>query len=131
MLVAVPKHWGVGDDGSITLDELASVTWISGTQTPNESVFGAWPALPQRSRVRHRARDWQTRLALVAAGHGALTLPPILIAVLPPGVRALRVADGPEVQGRVLMARRQDDDSATTGELVACLREAAASLPLG
>lgn len=53
----------------------------------------------------HSARDWLTKLHLVAAGHGVTTVPPFLAPVLPPGVMLLRVDGTPPEVRRLNVAR--------------------------
>lgn len=68
-------------------------------------MLGVWPGLPGRPHVIHSARDWLTKLQLVAGGFGVTTVPSALSPVLPPGVSLLRVDGAPPEKRRVLVAR--------------------------
>lgn len=124
-VVAVPAGGDLGRDGSVTFAELQDATWIS---TPGSPNLGVWPALPQPATIGHQAEDWMSKLALVATGWGVTTVPPYLAGLVPANVRLVRVADGPAVPRRVLLARLPDSPSPAIAELAASLREAATSL---
>ena len=130
LLVAVPALGDLGRDGSVSLADLQDATWISNPQTPNEPGLGVWPALPRRPTIGHQARDWLTKLALVAGGWGINTLPSYLVALVPAGVRLVRVRDGAPVSRRVLLARPPGMVTPAVVEFADCLREAATRLPL-
>lgn len=130
LLVAVPALGDLGRDGSVSLAALQDATWISNPQTPNEPGLGVWPALPRRPTIGHQARDWLTKLALVAGGWGITTLPSYLVALVPAGVRLVRVRDGAPVSRRVLLARPPGMVTPAVVEFADCLREAATRLPL-
>lgn len=105
VVVAVPIGSGIGADGTVTLALLQECTWITSSSSSHEPGFGAWPALLNRPTVTYQARDWLTKLTLVAAGLGVTTLPPYLAAVVPDGVRLVKVVDGPPVIRRASLAR--------------------------
>ncbi|MFD5827125.1 LysR family transcriptional regulator [Lentzea sp. NPDC060358] len=90
---------------SVHVDELAGVPWIATPSATSEPLLGVWPGLPGRPRIVHSARDWLTKLHLVAGGFGVTTVPEQLAAVLPPGVTTLRVEGAPPEVRRVLVAR--------------------------
>ncbi|MFE4685201.1 hypothetical protein ACFRNJ_31110 [Streptomyces sp. NPDC056721] len=71
----------------------------------SEPLLGVWPGLPGRPRIIHSARDWLTKLQLVAGGFGVTTVASGLSPVLPPGVSLLRVDGAPTEIRRVLVAR--------------------------
>lgn len=130
LLVAVPATGDLGRDGAVTLAELQVAAWIASPRSTSEPGMGLWPALPQRPRVTHETRDWLAKLALVAAGRGVTTLPPYLVALVPDGVRLVRVADGAPITGRVVAARLPGAPRAAVETVAECLRLAAARLPL-
>lgn len=70
-----------------------------------EPLLGVWPGLPGRPTVVHRARDWLTKLQLVAGGFGVTTVPSRLSPVIPPGVSLLHVEGAPPEIRRILVAR--------------------------
>lgn len=123
LLVAVPAGSPIGDNGGTTLAELANARWVASPHTSQEPGFGVWPALPNRPHVDHQARDWLSKLALVAAGYGVTTVPPYVIGLFPRGVRPVRVVDGPAVTRRAVLARVPGSPSAGVSELRACLHE--------
>lgn len=129
LLVAVPASGDLGIDGTVSIAELLAATWIASHPSPSEPGMGVWPALPQRPRVAHQARDWLAKLTLVASGHGVTTLPPYL-GLIPSGIRMARVIDGPPVTARVVAARLPGRPSAAISELSRCLHGVARSLPL-
>ncbi|WP_423464306.1 LysR substrate-binding domain-containing protein [Promicromonospora sp. MS192] len=81
--------------------------WLQvGEGLRGEPQFGAWPTLP-RPRVAFRARDWNTRLGLVAAGQGITTVPEIAV----PGLRTDIVTvpvENPAWSGRTVVAATRD-----------------------
>ncbi|MFJ4437291.1 LysR substrate-binding domain-containing protein [Streptomyces sp. NPDC088923] len=87
------------------VDELAAAPWIGPASTGAEPLLGVWPGLPGRPRVVHAARDWFTKLALVAGGFGVTTVPCLLAGILPRGVALVRVDGVPAEVRRVLLAR--------------------------
>ncbi len=56
-------------------------------------------------RIVHSARDWLTKLHLVAGGFGVTTIPERLSPVVPPGVISLRVRGAPPEIRRIFVAR--------------------------
>ncbi|WP_037568945.1 LysR family transcriptional regulator [Phaeacidiphilus oryzae] len=90
---------------AVDADELATADWIDTPSTGAEPLLGVWPGLPGRPTVAHRARDWLTKLHLVAAGFGVTTVPARLAPVLPPGVALVRVEGAPPEIRRILVAR--------------------------
>jgi len=90
---------------SVHVDELADADWISSPSPPSEPLLGVWPGLPGRPRIVHSARDWLTKLRLVADGFGITTVAAHMAPVLPPGVTLLRVEGAPPEVRRVLLAR--------------------------
>lgn len=130
LLVAVPRSSDLGASGTVTIAQLQDATWIASPSSRSDPGMGVWPGLPQQPRVAHQARDWLAKLALVAAGLGVTTLPPYLVALVPDGVRLVRVADGSAVTARVLTAHRSGEPSAAVVALSQCLAQAAGHLPL-
>ncbi|MFE2510824.1 LysR family transcriptional regulator [Streptomyces naganishii] len=90
---------------TVHVDELADAPWIATPASASEPLLGVWPGLPARPHVVHRARDWLTKLHLVAGGFGVTTVPLRLSPVLPPGVGLLHVQGAPPEIRRVLVAR--------------------------
>lgn len=130
LVVAVPADSAIGPAGQASLAEIAAATWIAGTHTTREPAFGTWPTLQQRPAVTHQARDWLTRLTLVARGHGITTVPPYLASVLPRGVRLVHVVDSEPIRRRASIARLPGPPSLAVAQLCTCLRDAALHLSL-
>jgi DNA-binding transcriptional LysR family regulator len=106
LAVAAPATGGFAGRTVVTTAELDGADWIASPSVGGESLLGVWPGLAGRPRVVHTARDWLTKLQLVAAGFGLTTVPPRLSSVLPDGVQILRVEDAtPAERRRSLIAR--------------------------
>ncbi|MFI9649265.1 LysR family transcriptional regulator [Streptomyces sp. NPDC052040] len=106
LVVAVSSTGDFAGRTSVHVDELVDAAWIAAPSSNSEPLLGVWPGLPGRPRVVHSARDWLTKLQLVAGGFGVTTVPSGLSPVLPPGVSLLRVDGAPPEIRRVLVARR-------------------------
>ncbi|MEU3856505.1 LysR family transcriptional regulator [Streptomyces sp. NPDC028722] len=90
---------------TVHVDELVDAAWIVTPSSSSEPLLGVWPGLPGRPHIVHRARDWLTKLQLVAHGFGVTTVPSRLSPVLPPGVSLVHVEGAPAEVRRVLVAR--------------------------
>lgn len=73
--------------------DLADQRWIVGEPSGEGPEFGAWPDAEGRQIV-FAARDWPTRLGLVAAGLGIALVPGIAAEAVPRGVRWVPVDSG-------------------------------------
>jgi DNA-binding transcriptional LysR family regulator len=105
LMLAVPTASTLAGRDSVTLDELADQEWIASPSSAADPTMGVWPDLPGRPRISHTARDWLTKLQLVAAGCGITTAPSGFADLVPAGVRLVDVRDGPTERRRVLLAR--------------------------
>ncbi|WP_031469177.1 LysR family transcriptional regulator [Sciscionella sediminilitoris] len=105
LLVAAAATGRFAGRSAVHLDELTEADWIATPSSSTEPLLGVWPGLPGRPRITHSARDWLTKLHLVAAGFGLTTVPFRMAAALPPGVILLRVDGAPREIRRVLLAR--------------------------
>ncbi|WP_329400466.1 LysR family transcriptional regulator [Streptomyces lydicus] len=105
LVVAAPSTGEFAGRTAVHIDELVDAAWIATPSSSSEPLLGVWPGLPGRPRIVHSARDWLTKLHLVAGGFGVTTLPSRLSQVLPPGVSLLRVEGAPPEIRRVLVAR--------------------------
>jgi DNA-binding transcriptional LysR family regulator len=85
VVVAVPSRSSIGPDGTVTVAQLQECVWITSSSSSREPGFGAWPALLNRPAATYHARDWLTKLTLVAHGLGVTTVPPYLGASSPTG----------------------------------------------
>jgi DNA-binding transcriptional LysR family regulator len=86
--------------------------------------MGVWPGLAGRPRIAHTARDWLTKLQLVAAGCGLTTVSPNLAEVLPAGVSLVRVEGVPEERRQILVARLPGRTPSTIGVVIDAFRGA-------
>lgn len=105
LVVAAPTAGRFAGRSAVHVDELVDAPWIAAPTSNSEPLLGVWPGLPARPRVVHSARDWLTKLHLVAGGFGVTTVPLRLAPVLPAGVSLLRVEGAPAEIRRVLVAR--------------------------
>ncbi|MFI0895147.1 LysR family transcriptional regulator [Streptomyces sp. NPDC020983] len=105
LVVAVSSTGDFAGRTTVHVDELVDAAWIAAPSSGAEPLLGVWPGLPGRPRVVHSARDWLTKLRLVAGGFGVTTVPSGLSPVLPPGVSLLRVDGAPPEIRRILVAR--------------------------
>jgi DNA-binding transcriptional LysR family regulator len=124
LLVAAPATGRFAGRTSVEVAELADVDWIASPGTSTEPLLGVWPGLAGRPRVAHSARDWLTKLQLVAAGCGLTTVPSNLAAVLPEGVRLLQVSDGTDERRRLLLVRLPGEPSLAVDAVLRVLRAA-------
>jgi DNA-binding transcriptional LysR family regulator len=105
LVVAAPATGRFAGRTAVDVDELVDAAWVAAPSSSSEPLLGVWPGLPGRPRVVHSARDWLTKLQLVAGGFGVTTVPAGLAPLLPPGVSLLRVEGAPPEIRRVLVAR--------------------------
>lgn len=109
------------DGDGVRLADLAGAPWIASPGTPTEPLLGVWPGLPGRPIVAHEARDWLVKLRLVGAGRGLTTVPSNLAPLLPAGVRAHAVLDGPQEVRRLVVARLPGQEAAGVRAVVDAL----------
>ncbi|MGW7242966.1 LysR family transcriptional regulator [Streptomyces sp. NPDC054804] len=126
LLLAVPATHRFAGRGTVPVTELRDEAWIVGKGLRDDPQFGAWPTL-DHPRVAYSAREWPTRLGLVAAGLGIAVLPELAAAAVPAGVRTVRV-DDPAWLGRATVAVTARDRSPEVTATVEALRHEAAQL---
>ncbi|MEU6611974.1 LysR family transcriptional regulator [Streptomyces shenzhenensis] len=105
LVLATPSTGKFAGRTTVHVDELVDAAWIATPSSNSEPLLGVWPGLPGRPHIVHRARDWLTKLQLVANGFGVTTVPSRLSPVLPPGVSLVHVEGAPPEIRRVLVAR--------------------------
>jgi DNA-binding transcriptional LysR family regulator len=125
LLLAVPAGSAVGVGGIVDVQSLADQDWIASPSSAGEPGMGVWPGLHGRPRITHTARDWLTKLQLVAAGCGITTVPAGMAEALPAGVRLVDV-EGPAEQRRVILARLPGPHPPAVAQIVRILRREAA-----
>ncbi|MEZ0113456.1 DNA-binding transcriptional LysR family regulator [Catenulispora sp. EB89] len=128
LVLAVPADGRFADRATVTTDELAGQTWIASLAGIDEPLLGIWPGLPGRPRAQHAARDWLTKLHLVAAGVGVTTVPSTLLSAIPPGVRLVGIEGVPDERRRVSLVRLPGPTTPATDALAHALRQQAAEL---
>ncbi len=127
--LAVGAHQRFAERGWVTVAELADARWIVGEAGDGGPQLGAWPTLTGTPRIAHAVRDWTARLGLVAGGAGITTIPELLAAALPAGVRTLAVDDPRPLRRALLAVTRPDRTSSAAAFVLALRREAAATSP--
>lgn len=126
LLLAVPAGSALGAGGVVDLRDLAGQDWIASPSSAVEPGMGVWPGVPGRPHIAHTARDWLTKLHLVAAGCGITTVPPGLADAIPAGVRLVEVQGGPAEHRRVILARLPGSHPPAVAQIVRILRQEAA-----
>jgi DNA-binding transcriptional LysR family regulator len=107
-------------------DELADQPWIVGPRPGDAPEFGPWPGIAE-PRITFTARDWPTRLGLVAAGLGIALVPGIAAQAVPRGVRWIPIHDDTGGLRRTVWAATTDHPSAAATAMVRALEEEASS----
>ena len=111
------------DAGSV-----AREAWIATPSGEDEPQLGVWPGLPGRPRVRHWARDWTTKLQLVAEGAGITTVVAEMFPRPPDGVELTRIDGVPEETRRVSVAYHSDVPDRIVEDVVHAFSEAVSGL---
>jgi DNA-binding transcriptional LysR family regulator len=124
--VAVAESHPFAAREQIEPDDLAGQGWVVGPRSGDAPEFGAWPGIAE-PRIAFTARDWPTRLGLVAAGLGIALVPGIAAASVPRGVRWIPVHDDTGGLRRAVWAATNDHPSAAATVMVRALEEEASS----
>lgn len=106
---------------AVTLDELVDQPWIIGATVGGAPEFGAWPGI-EHPHIAFTARNWPTRLGLVAAGLGIALMPGLAKASVPRGVRWIPVRNDPGLQ-RALLAATREHPSAPALAMIRALED--------
>jgi DNA-binding transcriptional LysR family regulator len=114
---------------AVEVGELAGQTWVAGRSESGESQLGVWPGLAERPDVRYVVRDWQAKLALVAAGLAITTLAPVALGALPDGVRVVAVRGEPCETRRMVLAHLPGPLPGAAGQVADALLAAARRRP--
>jgi DNA-binding transcriptional LysR family regulator len=123
LAVAVPANGHFAGRTVVATAELEGADWIASPASGGESLLGVWPGLAGRPRIVHTARDWLTKLQLVAAGCGLTTVPPRMSSVLPDGVHVMRVEDATAAERRrIIIARLPGRPSPAVAAVIDALR---------
>ncbi|MEU8899169.1 LysR family transcriptional regulator [Nocardia sp. NPDC048505] len=123
LFVAVhPTHRLAGRD-SVPIAQLRAERWITGSEDRHSTLLGAWTADDWQPDIAYVARDWVTKLGLVAAGLGVTIVPGLAVTALPPTLSIIRL-DDPRATRPILLAHR----TAAEHPLAEALRDTAAEL---
>ncbi|AEW99571.1 LysR family transcriptional regulator [Streptantibioticus cattleyicolor] len=131
LAVAVAADGTFAGRTRVAVEEIVGEPWIAGPAGADEPLLGVWPGLPGRPKVHHTARDWLTKLHLVAAGAGITTAPPVLLPAVPPGIHFVEVDGVAEEIRRVNLVRLPGPLPGPSQALVHALRHQAAALADG
>jgi len=124
--VAVAESHPFAAREQIEPGELTDQGWIVGPRSGDTPEFGAWPGIAE-PRITFTARDWPTRLGLVAAGLGIALVPGIAARAVPGDVRWIPVRDDTGGLRRALWAATSDNPSAAATAMVRALEDEASS----
>jgi DNA-binding transcriptional LysR family regulator len=124
--VAVAESHPFAAREQIEPGELADQGWVVGPHSGDTPEFGAWPGIAE-PRITFTARDWPTRLALVAAGLGIALVPGIAAQAVPRDVRWIPIHDDTGGLRRAVWAATNDNPSAAATAMVHALEEEASS----
>jgi DNA-binding transcriptional LysR family regulator len=125
--VAVAESHPFAAREQIEPGELADQGWVVGPRSGDAPEFGPWPGIAEPT-ITFTARDWPTRLGLVAAGLGIALVPGIAAQAVPRGVRWIPIRD--DASGglrRAVWAATNDHPSAAATAMVHALEEEASS----
>lgn len=104
LLIGVSGGHPFASAGAVDVQQLNGQVWAASRSDAGDSLLGVWPGLTERPDIRYIARDWLAKLHIVAAGLAITTLAPIILDVLPDGVRVVAVRGEPRETRRVVVA---------------------------
>ncbi|MCX4098569.1 LysR family transcriptional regulator [Nocardia sp. alder85J] len=111
---------------SVPIDRLRDERWITGSADQHTTLLGAWAGAAWQPHVAHVARDWITKLGLVAAGLGITVVPGLVVPALPDTVSVVRIDDPAAV--RPTHVGYHPDRVDARHPFLTALREASAAL---
>lgn len=123
--IAVGQDHRLAQRASISPQDLVGERWVTARSEGRERLLGVWPALPGRPDAPYVARDWLTKLRLVARSAAITTVPDVLIPALGNDVRAVAVGSGPIELRRLLLAYDPELATAESLAVAEALRNAA------
>jgi len=104
LLIGVSAGHPFASAGAVDVQQLNRQVWVASRSDPGDALLGVWPGLAERPDIRYVARDWLAKLHIVAAGLAITTLAPIMLDVLPDGVKVVAVRGDPRETRRVVVA---------------------------
>ena len=129
LAIAVPASHPFAGARGVEVAQLEGQVWVASRSDTGDTLLGAWPGLAERPDVRYVVRDWLGKLQIVAAGLAITTVAPVIVDVLPVGVRVVAVRGEPQEMRRIVLARRPGKTDGPTARVVDALI-AAAGRPL-
>jgi DNA-binding transcriptional LysR family regulator len=81
--------------------------------------------MPGTPRAPFVARDWLSKLRLVASGAAITTVPDVLLPALPPDVRTVGITGGSAERRRLMLVRGPGPAEPAVEHVAAALRNAA------
>jgi DNA-binding transcriptional LysR family regulator len=110
---------------TVHVDELADERWVVARQERDDHRLGAWPGMAVAPRAPFVARDWLSKLRLVASGAAITTVPDVLLPVLGSDVRTVGVTGAGAERRRLLLAWAPGPADPAVEVVAAALRSAA------
>jgi DNA-binding transcriptional LysR family regulator len=104
LLIGVSTGHPFASAGAVDVQQLNGQVWAASRSDAGDSLLGVWPGLTERPDIRYIARDWLAKLHIVAAGLAITTLAPVMLDVLPDGVKVVAVRGEPRETRRVVVA---------------------------
>ncbi|MEV6278822.1 LysR substrate-binding domain-containing protein [Nocardia sp. NPDC051832] len=105
LFIAVHATHRLTGRSSVPVDELRTERWIAGSEDQGSTLLGAWSDAHWNPVIAHIARDWVTKLGLVAAGLGITVIPGLTVSTLPPALSIVRIDDARAIRPTVLAHR--------------------------
>jgi DNA-binding transcriptional LysR family regulator len=125
LAVGVPANHALAHAQVVEVAELEGQVWVASRSETGDTLLGVWPGLAGRPDVRYVVRDWLAKLQIVAAGLAITTIAPLMLDILPKGVKAVAVRGEPQETRRVVVARRPGPLDGPTARVVDALITAA------
>ncbi|MEV0251496.1 LysR family transcriptional regulator [Nocardia sp. NPDC050712] len=125
LFVAVHRAHPLAGRDSVPVSLLRPERWIAGSADQRSTLLGAWTDADWEPDIAYVARDWVTKLGLVAAGLGITVLPGLAVSTLPATISIVRVDDPRAVRPTILAFRDVADGAHPLAE---ALRDCAAEL---
>ena len=121
LVIGVPASHPFAGARAVEARQLEGQVWVASRSDPGDSLLGVWPGLAERPDVRYVVRDWLAKLHIVAAGLAITTLAPVMVGVVPEGVRVVAVRGEPQETRRIVLARRPGALDGPTARVVDAL----------
>jgi DNA-binding transcriptional LysR family regulator len=125
LMVGVAANHPLASLGAVEVQQLEGQTWVTSRSDSGDSLLGVWPGLRERPDIRYVARDWLAKLHIVAAGLAITTVAPVMLDVLPVGVKPLAVRGEPQEIRRLVLARKPGPVDGAAARVIDALRIAA------